>query len=249
LTLKDIVKHNEDTYSFDFDIPKGFNWVEGDSSKLYIKDLFGELGKVFSYATLPNEAIVRFTTRIREERSHYKNLLSKVAIGSSVEVTPPKGDFKLRRHNQPIIIASNGVGIAATRSLIKAYEENSFGIPKLVQINIDKKNHIYKDEFRDIMNRKRNFMSLFVSSRESYYQMLDHEIQRVIMKEPNIYIVGSDNFVIDTYNHLKDMGIDEQKLITEGHVFGGCGCSSSEGCGCGSNIVSLENEKDLNEAV
>jgi len=242
IKLIDSIKHNEETYSFDFHSEDIKEWGEGDNSKLYVDVNGQELGKKFSYATLPNESIIRFTTRIKSEKSDYKDQLSKLSIGDSIEITKPEGNFKLQRDNRPIVLLSNGVGIAASRSLIKAYEENSSGITALVQINVDAKGTIYKPEFDELMKTNRGFSSHYVAHRAEYYNRLDHEIQRVLSsneEDPYIYIVGSNGFVNESISHLKTVGFTDEDIKTDGHISENesCGCSTTEGCGCGSNYI------------
>lgn len=250
IKLVDTIKHNDETYSFDFHSDDIKEWGEGDNSKLYVDIKGQELGKKFSYATLPNESIIRFTTRIKEERSEYKNQLSKLNIGDTIKITEPQGNFNLQREGRPVVLLSNGVGIAASRSLIKAFEDNSSGIPAVIQINVDAKGTIYKSEFDELMKTNIGFSSHYVSHRAEFYNRLDHEIQSVLSsneKDPYIYIVGSNGFVHDSITHLKTVGFSDEDIKTDGHISEdeSCGCSTTEGCGCGSNytpsFVPMEN--------
>lgn len=243
INLIDIIKHNDETVSFDFKSDHINTWAEGDSSKLYVNLQGQEVGKKFSYATISEETRIRFTTRIRTERSDYKDRLSTLSIGDTVEITEPQGDFKLMRHNRPVVLLSNGVGIATSRSLIKTYQTDPTDIPALIQINVDGSGTIYKDEFDNLMGQLKTFKSYYTSNRKAYYQRLDAEIQNILFdfyEEPYVYIVGSANFVIESMRHLKDVGFQDDDIITDGHVEtdGACGCSTTEGCGCGSNTIS-----------
>lgn len=241
IELKEIIQHNEETFSFDFVSEDITSWAEGDSSKLYVKMGDGEMGKKFSYATLPDEKTLRFTTRIKEERSVYKQQLADMKIGDTLEVTEPSGDFKLKRVKRPVLLLSNGVGIAAVRSLVKHYEDNTLFVPEMMQINVDSKGHIYKDEFDLLKESLSNFSSYYVTNRKAFYGLVDHELQLMIARhkiDPLVYVVGSNSFVNENVSHLKDVGFSEEDIITDGHLStGGCGCSSTEGCGCGGNLV------------
>lgn len=239
IQLNNIIKHNEETYSFDFQSPTLSEWSEGDSSKVYLDVLGKEVGKKFSYATLPEEGIVRFTTRIRRDRSAYKSSLFALKPGDHVEVTMPSGEFKLQRINKPIVILSNGVGIATARSLIKAYEVDQDNIPMMLQINVDSSGRIYHDELSELEKDIKGFTSLYTTHRSEFYNELDHKLQAILLEDadPLIYIVGGDGFVSGTLSYLKDVGFEDDSLKTDGHVGETCGCETDGGCGCGSNIV------------
>lgn len=237
LRLVNIIKHNEETYSLDFDNTAIPQWEAGDSSKIFLSVNGSEVGKAFSYATLPDEGVIRFTTRIKAERSDYKEVLSQVNVGQTIEVTEPKGDFKLRRDERPIVLLSNGVGIAAIRSLVKDFEKDQKGIPELYQLNVDATGFIYEEEFKAIERRNIGFRSRYTSGRKSFQPALKDciiDLWNRSEARPYYYVVGSENFVRDTVNYLYEAGFTDEDVIMDGS---GCGCSSGGGCGCGSKKV------------
>lgn len=247
IELINIEKHSEDTFSFDFDAEKVF-WSEGESSKVYMTVNGEKIGKKFSHATMIEESFIRFTTRIREGHSAYKGAMANLRIGDKITISEPSGDFKLKRDNRPVVLLSNGVGIAAVRGLVKRYEKDQTSIPCMIQLNVDGTTRLYKKELDALANSKLQFASYYLSHRTAFYQMVDHEIQLLMRKyvdEPYVYVVGSPQFVQDNVSHLKDVGFDESSIITDGHASGGCGCSSGEGCGCGGNTVMVSPENDI----
>ncbi len=231
LKLVNIIDHGSDTFSYDLEQAPVGKWSEGDSSKIFLKVGEKEVGKAFSYATLPQEGVVRFTTRIRKERSEYKEILSQYQIGDYLEITYPKGDFNLRRINRPVLLLSNGVGIAATRSLVKAFEMDLSGVPQMVQLNVDGSGAIYQEEFQAIEDKNHRFKSRYVPNRSAFYEALKHEIiyfWENTEERPLFYVVGSEAFVRATTTYLYEAGYTDDDVILDGS---GCGCSSGGGCG------------------
>lgn len=221
LELVDIIKHNDEVVSFDFKQSEVKGWFEGDSSKLFVTLNGQEVGKKFSYATLPHEERIRFTTRIKLNRSEYKEQLSLLKVGDTLEITEPSGDFKLQRMNRPLVLLSNGVGIAASRSLIKAYEHDQNKIPAIIQINVDSTGDIYKSELDDMMKVHESFKSLYTSHRDDFYKQLDCQTQQLMAMhdvDPYFYVVGSNAFVNGNISHLKSVGFTDADIITDGHV-------------------------------
>jgi len=250
IKLVDIIKHNSEAYSFDFESQEINNWSEGDNSKLHVSYDEKEVGKKFSYATLPWESKIRFTTRIKTDRSKYKDSLYDLYIGDMIEISEPRGDFRLKRQDRPIVLLSNGVGIAANRSLIKSFERDGHGIPEMIQINVDAKGMIYKEEFDRLMSRKSNFKSFYESHRKDYYRRLDHELQELLVasdEEPLVYIVGSDGFVKENVSHLISVGFTQDDIITDSHISGtsACDCGPEDACGCGGNLVQIMTPNQL----
>lgn len=241
LEVTNRTEDNNETISLEFRSVLPMYWDEGHSSKLFL-NIDGEyVGKKFSYATLPEEDTIRFTTRIRQEKSAYKNRMSKLCIGDIVDVSEPSGQFTLKRDGRPALLLSNGVGIATMRSLIKSYDLSQNGVDGLTQINVDRTGTIYKEEFAEIEEKNIQFNSVYTTNRYEFYEKVLFESQRMMVKTdiiPSIYIVGSDAFIMDTISYLSTLGISQDDIYTDGQAatLGGCGCQSeesSEGCGSG----------------
>ncbi len=230
LQLIDRVAHNPTTYSFDFTSLEPLEWREGDSSNLFVQIQQKTMGKKFSYATLPNEHIIRFTTRIRENRSDYKEALSQLNIGDFVEVTEPSGGFTLRRDERPALLLSNGVGIATMRGLIHAYVNNPIGIGRISQINVDHSGFIYKEEFDSLARSHPDIKSIYTKHRNDFWQAVELEVQELLYgtgKMPYFYVVGSDAFILDVEAYIRSRGFDESDMILD-RQSGACGCGSNE---------------------
>lgn len=224
--LINIIKHDEITYSFDFNSDDIKHWNEGDSSMLIVSVNDTIEGKKFSYASLQEDKYIRFTTRISEDSSDYKKVLSNLAKGEYIKISEPTGNFRLKRENRPVVLLSNGVGIAAVRSLIRSFVNNQDSIPKMIQFNVDARSNIYKEEFDSYRSKLSQFQSYYLSNRKTYYSMLNHEL-RILLKNdsvmPYIYIVGSESFVSENMTYLLDLGLTENDLIIDD----GNGCCHS----------------------
>lgn len=242
--LINIIKHDPVTYSFDFTSPEVNYWQPGDSAKLFLTVSGERIGRKLSLATLPEEGLIRVTTRIRDLRSDYKDRLSKMTVGEIAELSAPSGSFDLMRNGRPAVLLSNGVGIATMRPLIKAFEQDQSGVSKMTQINIDRHGKVYEEELSNLKGIDYQFKSLYVNNRDDYYKKLDFESQQIMFSTgmlPNFYVVGSDEFIADTASHLVSSGFRLNDIYTDGKMIGqggGCGCSSGGGCGCGSETVS-----------
>lgn len=236
------IAHNDQTHSFEFSSSQPITWKAGDSSKLYLSMIGDEMGKKFSHANAVGDTNIRFTTRIRPKASLYKQRLDQLQLGDTVEATLPSGQFDLRRDNRPVVLLSNGVGIAAVRPHILAYANDDSAVSQLLQFNVDRSGALYHREFEKIAKDRPTFSSHYSSNRQDFYDQLDYHLQAIIDKHsasPLIYVVGSDSFVIATMTHLQDRGIQKSDIITDGdRVAGGCGCGEEASCGCGGNLFS-----------
>lgn len=231
LQLIDKYTNNEETYTFDFATLEPITWKEGDSSALVVTiDGVGlEDSRKLSYATVPQEKVVRFTTRIREKGSLFKEQLKKLTVGDFVDVTFPEGNFSLKRENRPALLLSNGVGVATMRALVKAFDYDATGVGKLTQINVDSAGSIYKKEFEALYEDNKNFTSVYQAHRDGFYKAVDEETRQLMFGTgsiPYFYIVGSDAFVEDVTLYLEGSGFETEDILND-----------KQGCGCGTTKI------------
>lgn len=226
--LMTIIRHDDETFSFELKCDDIKTWSPGNHAFFIVHMDGKEVGRKLSFASAPHEGLIRFTTRVPKLHSDYKEVISQLVEGEVVKISEPDGVFKLRREHRPVVLLSNGVGIAPMRSMVESFVDNQKFIPELLQINVDSKSDIYKDVFDEYKKQRANFNSYHVSSRAAYYGMLNHELKMMMRRhdlEPIIYIVGSDGFVAENKNHLTDVGFID--LVTDDPKAGCSGCQSS----------------------
>lgn len=218
-------KHDDFTYSFDFKCKDIIKWQEGDHSMLIvtIDDIL--IGKKLSYVTLPDEGIIRFTTRISENPSDFKKGLLNLVKGEFIKISEPSGNFRLRREHRPVVLLSNGVGISAMRTLVRRYVQSQNMVTEMLQINVDAKGDIYKEEFQQYQKEIPTFKSYHLEHRSSYYSFLYHELNMLYKRydlPAIVYLAGSDEFVEENMNYLKDLDFPEEDLILGGKQMDSC---------------------------
>lgn len=219
LQLQSIKQENPNTYSFTFPIPDTFSWKEGacvhlGNSKFDISK--GKANKEFvrhlSIASLPDEGVLSFTTRIFESRSEFKNDLQKAKAGDVFTLFKPENRLELRRQGRPVILISAGVGIAATRSQIRAFNLSQEHIPNLFHINIDSSGeYLYQEEINTFVRDTRGFANMFVSTRDQFYNELEKKIQDGAI----YYIIGSDDFLVSVGKWLIARDVTESSIILD----------------------------------
>lgn len=246
LQLFDKVKENDTTYTFDFVPIEPLGWKEGDSSAVVVNvaSVGMEDSRKLSYATMPSEKVIRFTTRITEEPSLFKEEMLSLNKGDFVEITYPEGQFDLVREGRPAMLLSNGVGIAAIRALVIAFHENPHQIDHMTQINVDRSGCIYREEFETISKTNSHFTSHYAKHRDDFYGLLEDEARQLMFtngRMPYFYVVGSDSFVEEVTFYLYGIGFEESDILTD-----------QQGCGCGSTklkTVKAKGKVQMNRSI
>jgi len=218
-------QHDPVTYSFDFKCDEISRWREGDHSLLIVTHDDILVGKKLSYASLPDEGKIRFTTRIPKEASDFKQGLVNLVKGEYVKISQPSGDFKLKREGRPVVVLSNGVGIAGIRGLVRTFIKDSKHITEMLQINVDKTSSIYKEEFDLYQKEVEAFRSYYLDHRQGYYGMVYHELKMMLKRHdlpPIFYLSGSDEFVEENRTYLMDLDFPEEDILLGGKQKDSC---------------------------
>lgn len=217
LKIKEIVVETPEVKSFYLERPADFFWEEGSFTHIGLKG-FNEgekpnrgLVRHMSINNLPSESTIGFTTRIKENCSEYKARLNKLQVGDEVAMFKTHINVPLRREEKPIYFLSAGVGLATFRPIVLQYFSDTTNVPKLHSLNIDStEQYLFTDVFTT--NQAKNFTADFVSSREQYYKNVEKLTED---KEGVFYIVGSDEFLLQNIDLLRNRGIPVENIMID----------------------------------
>ncbi len=215
--IADIREEVQGTKTFLLEKPEGFTWIEGAHTHI------GLIGfdegdtpnknwvRHMSIITLPEENLIGFTTRIKENPSEFKDKLAKLLIGDEIILFKIGSRMYLRRENRPIVLISMGVGIATMRPIIHKFIEDQTNIPRVVNININATDDfVYRNELDKLLSVA--YHNDWLSSRRDFYDLLNH-----VTEQTNgiFYVVGSDTFLVEVINFLRSKGISDQSILID----------------------------------
>lgn len=217
LKLSNRIQESGDVYTLKFEVPEGFSWTEGAHLHLGLKDFMSggkpDKNKVraLSVMSLKEENYLGVSTRISDEGSEFKRSLLELEPGEDMVFFKLGNRMELKRSNRPIVLLSMGVGMATCRPIIKAYDNNSEGVEKLININVDRgKNHLFENEISELNNE--NLVNRYVYSRTEFYEFLN---QSLVEKSAIYYVVGSDEFVKDVCGYLIEKKVEEEDIVID----------------------------------
>ena len=120
LKLIDKEQVGDDYFIFNFEMPKGIEYKEGQYGAFQHvdKDIEGRKVRAFSYASGTSEDIFKIGTKIIEEPSDFKAKMMDLKPGDVMMVNGPLGDFLLEEDHNSVFLAA-GIGITPIRSLLK----------------------------------------------------------------------------------------------------------------------------------
>ncbi len=109
---------------------------------------------------------------------------------------------------------SSGVGLATFRPLVLDFLKRGDNVNQMHSLNIDSsKNFLFTNIFKSTPDKK--FTSQFVDNRKDYYEAVRH---LAADKEDGLfYVVGSDEFLIQNIEVLREQGIKPEQIMLDKH--------------------------------
>lgn len=215
--INKIIEESSKVKTYLLECPEGFTWEEGSHTHFALEGFnAGEkpnksLVRHMSISTLPHENAIGITTRIREKCSEFKSILRTLEVGNQVALFKTHSNVPLKRDDKNVYLLSAGVGLATFRPLVLEYLEHPDNVNQIHSLNIDSsKEFLFTNIFKTVPDK--NFTSQFVDNRKEYYE----EVKRLAADKDGIfYVVGSDDFLVQNIEILREQGIKPDKIMLD----------------------------------
>lgn len=217
--INKIIEETPEIKTYMLDCPEGFTWEEGAHTHFALEGFnAGDkpnrgLIRHMSISTLPHENSIGITTRIREQCSEFKAILRNLEVGNEVALFKTHSNVPLKREGKNVYLLSSGVGLATFRPLVLDYFERPDNVNQIHSLNIDSsKDFLFTNIFESVPDKK--FTSQFVDNRKEYYE----EVKKLAAdKDGLFYVVGSDEFLVQNIEVLREQGIKPEQIMLDKH--------------------------------
>ncbi|WP_112181872.1 MULTISPECIES: dihydropteridine reductase [Paraliobacillus] len=217
--INKIIEEAAEVKTYLLDCPKDYTWEEGAHIHFALEGFnAGEkpnrsLIRHMSISTLPNENLIGITTRIKEQCSEFKAILRNLKVGDEVAIFKTHSNIPLKREDKNVYLLSSGVGLATFRPLVLNYFEHQDNVNQIHSLNIDSsKDFLFTNIFKTASEK--NFTSRFVDNRKDFYE----EVKNLASdKDGHFYIVGSDEFLVQNIEVLREQGINPEQIMLDKH--------------------------------
>jgi ferredoxin-NADP reductase len=217
-----------DTTAFHFRRPAGFAFRAGQFADYTLidppeTDSQGNT-RGFSLANAPYEPDLIAATRIRD--TAFKRVLSRLPVGTEVELDAPYGDFTL--HRTPTTLAVfiiGGIGVTPVRSMIaQAMRDRTGHQITLLHASRTPEDLAYRSDFERLASGHRNFRYVPVATdsapaawRGERGRVDERMLARYVPKltGPIFYLSGPEGMVKAMRRLLVGLRVDEDSMRTE----------------------------------
>ncbi|MDU1846784.1 MULTISPECIES: dihydropteridine reductase [Niallia] len=215
--INKIIEETPEVKTYLLDRPKDFTWEEGSHTHFALKGFNAgdkpnrSLIRHMSISSLPHENAIGITTRIREQCSEFKSILRSLEVGNEVAIFKTHSNLPLKREDKNVYLLSSGVGLATYRPIVLDYFERADNVNQIHSLNIDSsKAFLFTDIFTSAPDKK--FEAQFVDNRKDYYE----EVKNLAAdKDGLFYIVGSDDFLVQNIEVLREQGIKPEQIMLD----------------------------------
>jgi len=217
--INKIIEETPEVKTYLLDCPEDFTWEEGSHVHFALEGFNAgdkpnrSLIRHMSISTLPHENAIGITTRIREQCSEFKSILRNLDVGNEVAIFKTHSNVPLKREDKNVYLLSSGVGLATFRPLVLDYFERADNVNQMHSLNIDSsKDFLFTNIFESAPDKK--FTSQFVDNRKDYYE----EVKNLAEDQDGLfYVVGSDAFLVQTIEVLREQGINPEQIMLDKH--------------------------------
>lgn len=217
--INKIIQESSEVRTYLLDCPQDFTWEEGSHTHFALEGFnTGDkpnrsLIRHMSISTLPHEGAIGITTRIREQCSEFKTILKNLKVGNEVAIFKTHSNVPLKRERKNVYLLSSGVGLATFRPIVLDYLKRADNVKRLHSLNIDSsKEFLFTDVFQSAPDKR--FTSQFVDNRKDYYEKVKN---LAADNEGLYYVVGSDEFLVQNIEVLREQGIKVGQIMLDKH--------------------------------
>lgn len=215
LTLQEITPVTHDTYQLTFNRPDGFDFEAGQATELTLqKDGWKDEGRPFTMTSRPNDKFLEFVIKSYPDHDGMTKQIPTLGTADQVTSTAPFGAIKDRG---PGVFIAGGAGVTPFISILRKQQEEGNSGSHLIFSNKTDKDIILQDMWQSMPGVETTFIVSDDDDTDHVKGKLDKaKLEKLVDdKEQPFYICGPGGMVDDIRSALKEMGVAEDRIITE----------------------------------
>lgn len=221
IEFREKVRETTDIYSFIFEKPKGLTWIPGQHAifrNLECKAKSDKNYRIFSLASIVEEDMVMFSTRITPESTECKKKLLELKKGDKLIIEEPQGEFLLADYDKPIFIIVGGVGITPVRSFLMNMDSKSIN-PKRIEVLYadDRGEFAYQDTLSWLDKRHEGLHLHLIPDRNIFMKKIE-EVSKEMRNDAFYYVSGTPGMNAIIMEKLLEMGIIKENIKTDNFI-------------------------------
>jgi ferredoxin-NADP reductase len=197
-----------DYYAFNFKIPKGLHFLEGQYGifRHVDKEIEGRAMRAFSIASSTFEDELKVAVKITENPSDFKQKMLELKSGDKMLFDGPTGHFTLEKDVDAVYIAG-GIGITPIRSILKFCEKTGSKNRNELIYSEAYKVYPFKEELDEM-----DFVKIHYKNTIENTQEIIDELSLELSNDAVYYVCGSPGFITGIKERLIQNGIRDDRV-------------------------------------
>ena len=221
MVFKRMEHETTDIYTFVFHKPEDLEWLPGQHGIFRNLECRVEGDKnyrIFSFASIKEEDVVMFSTRISHLSTDCKKKLLELKPGDKMTVEDPQGRFRIEDFDKPVCVIAGGIGITPVRGLLKDMDLRSINPKKLRVLYSDDRGEFAYEETLNWINRKYDGLQLvFISDRNQFMKEIE-DFAKEYRNKADYLISGTPGMNAAITDKLKAMGVEKTNIKTDNFI-------------------------------
>jgi len=172
----------------------------------------------FSFSSIPGSDHLRFTFKVSGD---FTNKLSSVPIGTRLLVDGPRGSFVTEHsYDRRVLMIAGGIGVSPFIPLAVSLLKDNRDVTVLYSV-VNDSDVVFGEEFEQLAKAYPStfHLAIHVASQRGY--ITEATLLKFISQEKSeaIYTCGPPAMTISIIKQLKNIGVDDDQIITEQFSF------------------------------
>lgn len=221
IDIKDLTKDVKE-FTFSFISPEKVDYKAGQFILIKIQDE-PKAFRAYSISSF-NEDSTKLSVIVKKVKKGYGTniIFNDFKIGDIIDLEGPMGDeLVIDNSAEKILFIGNGIGITPFIGLTKEVLTNNSSVKdvKLLDGQRYENEFLYRDYFESLDKEEDRFQYIPVVSQDKNSSIrkgyVTHILKDMDLEGYKVYICGSKNMVIDSYNILLNKGVKEEDIFYE----------------------------------
>ena len=198
--------------------PQGFTFAPGQAADLSVDKIKWENElRPFTFTAHPSDNFLEFYIKQYPEHNGVTEQIGKLKVGDTLKLKDAFGDIMYKGEG---VFIAGGAGITPFLAILKDLEmKNSVGTNKLIFANSTSPDIIEETYFSNLLGE--NFINVLSKEENPKYKngYITKELIREQMDNDNIhfYLCGPPPMMDAVLAELKELGIDDSKIVQESY--------------------------------
>lgn len=220
-TLTAVTQTTPEVKQFQFELDNSsWDFAAGQHTVLKFEDEGEEVERPYTMINLPEDQ--KFALAIKKyPDGRATPWIHDREPGDEIEFADPSGNLKIKDYDKDVVFISTGTGATPMYAMLRDYLREGSGKAYYFHGEKTRETVLFKQEL-ELLETENSELEVIFSLTDENWNGPQGYIQENVpdylnsLEDKHFYICGVPAMVVQTEELLKDHGVDEERIITEG---------------------------------